>query len=70
MERVPVESSCLAAVGYDPADGALELEFTSGSVYRYLAVPEDVHRGLLAAESLGRYFHAWIRDRYEYRRIG
>lgn len=45
MERVPVESSCLAAVGYDPADGALELEFTSGSVYRYLAVPEDVHRG-------------------------
>lgn len=42
----------------------LELEFTSGEVYRYFAVPSSIYRGLEAAESAGRFFREFIRDVY------
>ncbi|GAA3032050.1 hypothetical protein GCM10020229_49360 [Kitasatospora albolonga] len=67
MERLPVESSCLSSVGHRGT--TLELEFHGGSVYAYADVPEAEYRALLAAPSLGRYFHAHIRDRYPYRRL-
>lgn len=64
MRRQPVESTAIAAAGYDPAIAVLEVEFVSGEVYRYYAVPPSVHRGLLAAESPGRYFRESIREVY------
>jgi hypothetical protein len=67
MNRQQVESSCLRSVGHQGT--TLELEFSSGSAYRYFEVPADVHRSLLAAPSLGRYFHEHIRDRYRYERL-
>jgi len=69
VHRRPVESSAIASVGYDPALNVLELEFVEGDVYRYFAVPRSVHRGLLAADSLGRYFLSEIRDRYQHERL-
>ena len=54
----------IASAGYDGATAVLELEFSSGDVYEYFAVPPSVHRGLLTAESAGRYFAAHIRDIY------
>ena len=42
----------------------LEIEFTSGDVYEFFAVPLSVHDGLLAAESPGRFFQSRIRERY------
>ena len=69
MQRVAVDSSMLSSVGYDPSLSVLELEFTEGDVYRYFAVPRRIHRELLAAESLGRYFLAHIRDRYQHERL-
>ncbi|GAA1196053.1 hypothetical protein F4556_003677 [Kitasatospora gansuensis] len=67
MNRQRVESSCLRSVGHQGT--TLELEFHSGSVYRYLGVPPEVHRSLLAAPSLGRHFHQHIRDHYPYERL-
>lgn len=64
MKRTSLESSAIASAGYDPATAVLELEFTSGDVYRYFAVPGSVHRGLLDADSAGRYFRDRIRDTY------
>lgn len=64
MKRERVASSVLRSVGYDPATAELELEFTSGDVYRYYAVPARVHRELCAAESPGAYFNRHINDRY------
>ena len=40
----------------------LELEFRSGALYRYLSVPADLYRDLLAADSKGRFFNRFIRD--------
>jgi hypothetical protein len=62
MKRVPVESSALASVGYDARTRVLEIEFTSGSVYRYSPVPAEVHDALMAAESHGGYFTENVRN--------
>lgn len=64
MKRRPLDSSVLASAGYDARIAVLELEFRSGEVYRYFAVPPSVHEGLLAAPSAGRFFTQRIRDRY------
>lgn len=64
MRRTAVASSVLKSVGYDPATAVLEIEFVSGDVYRYFAVPPSVHRALVDAESPGAYFNRTISDRY------
>jgi hypothetical protein len=64
IERQPVQSTVLAAVGYDAAKRFLEIEFHSGAIYRYLEVPEEIYRRLLAAESKGHFFGANIRDKF------
>lgn len=69
MARIPVNSSNLKAVEYQAEGRVLEVEFTSGGLYAYTNVPEQVYLGLLSAASKGAYFHAVIRDKYPTRRI-
>ena len=64
MRRTQVESSAIESVGYDPDTAVLEVEFTSGELYRYFAVPRSVHHELLEAESPGHYFGEHVRDVY------
>ncbi|MER7797751.1 KTSC domain-containing protein [Microbacterium sp. NPDC096154] len=64
MKRVSLESSVIATAGYDPGTAVLELEFTTGEVYRYYAVPPSIHRALMAARSAGGFFAERIRDVY------
>lgn len=64
MRRDRVASSVLRSVGYDPDTAVLEIEFVSGDVYRYFAVPPSVHRGLVDAASPGAYFNRTVSDRY------
>ncbi|MGK9167288.1 KTSC domain-containing protein [Inquilinus limosus] len=67
--RVPLDSSAVASVGYDPKTMALDVEYAGGAVYRYYPVPDRVYRQLLQAESKGRFVNARIRDAYPFRRI-
>ena len=69
IKRQPVESSVLASVGYDAKTRLLEIEFHSGAIYRYLEVPVEIFRRLLAAESKGRFFGAAIRDKFRSERV-
>lgn len=69
MEKIPVRSSHLRAVGYDPATATLEIQFHDGAVYRYANVPATIHAALLAATSKGEYFNLHIKPRYRYRQI-
>ncbi|MEO8262255.1 MAG: KTSC domain-containing protein [Pseudolysinimonas sp.] len=64
MKRQPLRSSVLAAAAYDSATAVLELEFTSGDVYRYFAVPPSVFRALVDGDSPGAYFNTHISDKY------
>ncbi|MGY8819399.1 MAG: KTSC domain-containing protein [Pseudomonadales bacterium] len=70
MKRAAVNSSSLRALGYDPDEQALEVEFHNGSLYRYEQVSADVVQALLEADSLGRYFNQVFKaQQYPYRRI-
>lgn len=62
MIRVPVQSSDLASVGYDPVTRILEVEFVKTGVYSYLSVPPEVYAELMAAPSKGRYFNLAIKN--------
>jgi hypothetical protein len=66
---VPVNSTLLASVTYDVGESILQLEFCDGAIYRYVAVPAAIHKGLLAADSKGSYFNLHIRSRFRYTRF-
>lgn len=84
MERMKVESSQIASIGYDPAAQKLHLEFTppkgkvTGSVYEYANVPQAIYDGFFLKDddgnqrSIGRYFGSTIKpnkELYPYTRI-
>lgn len=64
MKRTRIDSQAIASAGYDAQTAVLEVEFRTGEVYRYFAVPPSVHRKLLDAESAGRFFGERIRGVY------
>lgn len=70
MNRIPVVSSNISSVGYDPQKSTLEIEFLNRSIYRYYNVPQSEYQGLMRAPSLGHYFDANIKKGgYRYTRI-
>jgi hypothetical protein len=66
MQRMLVISSMIRSVAYDERHSLLEIEFTSGKIYQYESVPEEVYRGLMSAGSKGRYFEKHINGRFRY----
>jgi hypothetical protein len=66
MDLKPVESSNIAAVGYDPDDRTLHVKFKgSGQVYAYDGVTPEHHEALMGADSIGTHFHANIRKNFK-----
>lgn len=65
MQRINVDSKDLKSVGYDETTSILEIEFNSGGVYQYLAVPVETYNNLMNAVSHGKYFHAFIMNHYK-----
>ena len=61
MNRTPVSSSNLRAIGYNPETQTLEIEFLNGGLYSYSGVPASVHASLMSASSHGSYFDANIK---------
>jgi hypothetical protein len=66
MKRMLVQSSIVQESGYDAAERKLEVQFHSGKVYQYLAVPHGTYEAFIASESKGRFFNEQIRDVYRY----
>ena len=70
MQAVNLNSTTLKTATYQNQPEVLELEFCSGAVYHYLDVCESIYKRLLEAESKGRYFNQYIRNRFAFRKIG
>ena len=66
MQLDPVESSMLAAIGYDADLQALVVLYNSGKAYQYLQVPQEVYQALMKASSKGRYMLDEVIDHYPY----
>lgn len=64
-EMTPVDSSTIKARHYDADQMTLRLAFHSGDkVYTFYGVPPDVHDEMMAAPSIGSFFHKHIRGKY------
>jgi hypothetical protein len=71
MERDPVDSSNIASIGYDQSSGTVEIEFRSnGQIWQYYDVPEIIYNEFRIAESLGKAFHAMIKNQFKAARVG
>ena len=65
MEMIPVRSSSISMVGYDPGTRRLKIRFKDGSTtYDFCGVPQPVYDGLMSASSKGSYYSRHIRGRY------
>lgn len=64
MNREPVTSSNIAAVGYDPATQTMEVEFKNGTAYSYTGVSPEQHKAFVEAPSVGSHFHSQIRNQF------
>lgn len=69
IKREAVNSTNLRSIGYHRGLRVLEIEFHSGSIYRYRNVPTKAYGALIGADSKGRHFMQEIRGRYEFKRI-
>lgn len=70
IERMVVQSSNLASVGYDPDTETLEVEFINCRVYQYLGVPQFIYEELMSSPSLGRYLNHNIIPQYACQLVG
>lgn len=69
MDRMPVDSSNVASIGYDAATMTLEVEFQGGSVYQYFDVPQNVYDAFVSCESKGGFLHQNIKGVFRYARV-
>lgn len=65
MQMIPVSSSAIRAIGYDPSTRRMKITFAQGHTYDYCGVPEDIFKGLLHSGSKGAFYNQYIKDRYQ-----
>ena len=65
----PVDSSCVARVGYDPDAEEVYVEFHNSGLYAYRGVPARVYEAFVTAESKGTFVNEEIKPRYSFRRV-
>jgi hypothetical protein len=61
----PVKSSNIEAVDYDEQARKLTVRFKGGKTWTYADVPKPTYDTLMAAQSIGKYFHAHIRSKHK-----
>jgi hypothetical protein len=78
MDRLPIESSNIKAIGYDPQNRIMEVEFGKdveagywhNRLYHYFEVPPEMHQALLDAPSKGEFLYANIAFEFTYKYLG
>jgi len=70
MEMTDVNSSNIAAIGYDPDSAVLTIQFIKGGVYEYYDVPSYENDDLMNADSKGSYANLNIYKKYRQQKIG
>ena len=69
MERIPVTSSVIRAIGYESDSQTLELEFNYGAIYQYMEVSQSEHEGMMSADSKGTYLNTNIKGHYPFTKL-
>ncbi len=69
ITMLQVDSSNIKAIGYAPDARVLQVDFLTGSRYRYSQVERSIFDGFIAAPSKGKFFNRQILNVYEYRQV-
>ncbi len=69
MNRTPVDSSNIAAVGYEDTTMILEVLFHNGTIYQYFDVPRTVYEELMSADSKGTFLNTNVKNNYRYTKL-
>lgn len=64
-----VASSNILGIAYDEDTQEMQVEFTSGSTYKYDDVPQEIYEDFLGASSPGTFFANNIKGSYGYSRV-
>jgi hypothetical protein len=70
IEKIPVVSSNLVSVRYDPKHETLEIEFKSNQTWAYFGVPKETYTALMMTSSKGAFFHKHMKAQYACKKIG
>ncbi len=62
------QSAAVKSFDYDGEKKTLRVEFTSGAVYIYHDVPEEIYKNFQSAPSKGQYLSSQIRDKFGFDR--
>lgn len=63
----PVQSSQIAAVGFDTVSSTLAVRFNGGGkTYLYRDVSPDLHKRFMASDSKGKFFASEIRGKFDF----
>jgi hypothetical protein len=69
MRRQRLNSTSVRSVGYDEFSQDLEVEFSSGKIYRYHDVPYGMYASLMRASSKGRFLNWRIKSVFPYTEV-
>ena len=67
VEMIPVESTAVSSIGYDPGKKQLYIIFTSGAAYEYDDVPAQVYESFMSSPSKGKFVNDVLTVLYKYR---
>lgn len=70
IKKIPVVSSNLVSVKYDPKHETLEIEFKRGAVWAYFGVSQETYTALTMTLSKGAFFHKHIKSKYACKKVG
>ncbi|WP_219225425.1 KTSC domain-containing protein [Pedobacter antarcticus] len=62
-------STVIQRFSYNYSERILTVNFLSGNVYQYFAVPEEYYKAMLAARSKGKYFNKYIKNHFSFKHI-
>lgn len=67
---VPVDSSAVSHVGFEPETSVLWITYTSNRTYRYVGVPAETHAQLMRADSVGKFIGTIIKPNFVAYEVG
>ncbi len=69
MKLEKVNSSDIAAIGYDPEHQTLAIEFHATGRYHYFSVPPEIYDQLRQTPTHGKFFHRNIKGKYAWEKV-
>jgi len=61
-----VNSTAIRKIGYDSESHNMYIDFEdSDPYYTFCGVPESIFQDFITSSSVGRYYHQYIKDKYD-----